>query len=110
MRNNCLLRDCHIIIMEDNLRVNIEKVINLKETIQRYVCVKHSGVNVKAHFHIYLDMKRRLPAATIAKWFVIKKSFVYGVYSSSDLIHYMLNSKEGGETTLVCSRYAKETL
>lgn len=110
MRNNKALRVCHIIIMEDNLRVNIEKVIKSKEFIQRYVCVKHSGESIKPHYHIHLDMKYRLPITTIAKWFVVKKSFVYGVSSSADDIQYMLNSKKGEENTLICSRYEKKAL
>ena len=96
--------------MEDNLRVNIEKVIRSKENIQRYLCVKHSGEGIKPHYHIWLKMKYRLPIVTIAKWFVIRKSFVYGIYCSADLIQYMLNSKDGEEVTLICSRYEKEAL
>ena len=110
MRNGHSLRVCHIIIMEDNLRVNIEKVIRSKDNIQKYLCVKHSGEGKKTHYHIWLEMKHHLRIVTIAKWFVIKKSFVYGVFSSTDLIQYMLNSKDGEENTLICSRYEKKTL
>ena len=110
MRNNQSLRVCHIIIMEDKLRVNIEKVIRSKDLIQRYVCVKHSGTEIQPHYHIYLDMKYRLPITTIARWFIIRKSFVYGVYSSSDLLQYIFNSLDDEENTLICSRYEKKAL
>ena len=110
MRNNKSLRVCHIVIPEWQLRVNIEKVIKSKEFIQRYVCVKHSGESIEPHYHIHLDMKRRLPVVTIAKWFVLPISSIIGVYSSVDDIRYMLNSKEGQENTLICSRYEKKAL
>ena len=110
MRNNQSLRVCHIVIPECRLRVNIEKVIKSKDFIREYVCVKHSGMDIQPHYHIYLDMKYRLPVTTIARWFVIRKSFVSGVYSSSDLLQYIFNSLDGEENTLICSRYEKKAL
>ena len=110
MRSNNLLRVCSLVIIEDNLHVNIKKVIERKNVITQYVCVKHCGDNIQTHYHVYLRFKYRLPITTISKWFVLKKKFIMNVYSSSDLIQYLLNPKDGEESTLICSCYAKEAL
>ena len=99
----------HVVIREDNLRVNLCRLLDSKPFIVEYVCVFHKKPESVRHYHIWLKVNSACCRADIARMFVIKKGYVdVSRLPRAQWIRYFYDSESKYE--LICSRYEKKAL
>ena len=99
----------HVVIREDNLRVNLCRLLDSKPFILEYVCVFHKKPESVPHYHIWLKVIPARSRTDIARMFVIKKGYVdVSRLPRAQCLSYFYDSKSKYE--LICSRYEKKAL